>query len=70
MQDQDLEALWTLDFLAHGNNRLKAGVAVLDTNTVVGGDTWYYYTGTYKGSTESSLHGSNRPTMLAHLARR
>jgi hypothetical protein len=47
-QDQDLEALWSVVFLVPGHSRVNAGVVVLDNDRVYGGDSSYYYTGTYE----------------------
>jgi hypothetical protein len=46
---QDLEALWSVVFLTPNSTRLNAGVVVFETNRIFGGDSWYYYTGTYQG---------------------
>src|SRR6266436_4982225 len=46
---QDLEALWSVEFLTPGQNNINAGIVILETNRVFGGDSWYYYTGTYQG---------------------
>jgi hypothetical protein len=48
MQDQDLEALWSVVFLVPGRDRVNAGVVIIDSGRVYGGDSWYYYTGTYR----------------------
>jgi hypothetical protein len=45
---QDLEALWSVIFLTPESTRLNAGVIVLETNKLFGGDSWYYYTGKYQ----------------------
>jgi hypothetical protein len=46
---QDLEALWSVVFLTPNSTRLNAGVVVFETNRIFGGDSWYYYSGTYEG---------------------
>jgi hypothetical protein len=45
---QDLEALWSVLFFVPGQPNLNAGVVIFETGRVFGGDSWYYYTGTYK----------------------
>jgi len=49
VENQDLEALWSVVFLTPNSQRLNAGVVVFETNRIFGGDSWFYYTGTYKG---------------------
>ena len=46
---QDLEALWSLLFAAGNSPGVSAGVVVLETGRIFGGDSWYYYTGSYEG---------------------
>jgi hypothetical protein len=46
---QDLEALWSAVFFAPGQANINAGVVIFESNRLFGGDSWYYYTGTYKG---------------------
>jgi hypothetical protein len=46
---QDLEALWSLLFAAGNTPSVSAGVVVLETGRIFGGDSWYYYTGSYEG---------------------
>ncbi len=46
MNDNDIEALWSLKFGsidAHG-----AGVTVFETERVFGGDSWFFWTGRFK----------------------
>jgi hypothetical protein len=40
--------LWSVIFLS-GQNSVNAGVVIFETNRLFGGDSWYYYVGTYKG---------------------
>jgi hypothetical protein len=49
---QDLEALWSVEFVAPGQNNINAGVVIFETNRLFGGDSWYYYKGTYAGENE------------------
>jgi hypothetical protein len=46
---QDLEALWSVMFIAPGQQNINAGVIIFETGRLFGGDSWYYYTGTYEG---------------------
>jgi len=46
---QDLEALWSVEFVAPGQNNINAGVVIFESSKLFGGDSWYYYTGSYKG---------------------
>ena len=43
---QNLEALWSLIFTA-GPIKVNAGVVALETGRVFGGDSGYYYSGSY-----------------------
>lgn len=45
---EELEGLWSVIFVS-GQNSINAGVVVFETNRLFGGDSWYYYVGTYKG---------------------
>lgn len=45
---QDLEALWSVVFIAPGQQNVNAGVVIFETGRLFGGDSWYYYTGTYE----------------------
>ena len=51
MQNQDLEALWSIVFFSPGNLGGNAAVVALETGRIFGGDSWYYYTGTYETKT-------------------
>jgi len=46
---QDLEALWSVEFVAPGQNNINAGVVIFESSKLFGGDSWYYYTGSCKG---------------------
>lgn len=43
-----LEALWSVEFVSSLQD-FGAGVAVLETGRILGGDAGYYYVGSYKG---------------------
>ena len=49
VENQDLEALWSVVFLTPNSQRINAGVVVFESERIFGGDSWFYYTGTYKG---------------------
>ncbi|MGD2075303.1 MAG: hypothetical protein PVI91_12325 [Gammaproteobacteria bacterium] len=42
-----LEAVWSVEFLSN-ENRVAGGVVVFETGRVFGGDSNYYYLGTYE----------------------
>jgi T3SS negative regulator,GrlR len=44
---QNFEALWSAVFTVPRQGRLNAGVVIFETGRLFGGDSWYYYTGTY-----------------------
>lgn len=46
-----LEALWSVEFVSNVQG-LGAGVAVLETGRVLGGDSQYFYVGSYKVQNE------------------
>lgn len=42
-----IEALWSAEFTSNVGN-FGAGVAVLETDRILGGDSQYYYVGNYQ----------------------
>jgi hypothetical protein len=44
-----LEALWAVTFVASGRS-LGGGIVVFETERVIGGDSNYYYMGSYKAT--------------------
>ena len=44
---QDIEALWTALFTVNGK-KVNTEVVVFETNCVFGGDSGYFYTGSYQ----------------------
>ena len=43
-----LEALWLMEFALAQGSWTNGGVVVLETGRIFGGDSQYYYVGTYK----------------------
>ena len=58
-----LEALWSVEFVSNVND-FGAGVVVLETSRVLGGDSQYYYVGTFKLEGKT-MHASIQVTHFA-----
>jgi hypothetical protein len=43
-----IEALWSVEFTEMNSRKISGGVIVIESNRILGGDTWQWYTGTYK----------------------
>jgi hypothetical protein len=54
-----IEGLWAVEFGHAGSEfvAINAGIAVLETNRVFGGDSWFAYTGTFQ-TTPSGVTGA------------
>lgn len=53
-----IEALWSVEFVAQNGN-IGGGVAVFESGRILGGDSSYFYTGSYRvknGSVEAEVN--------------
>lgn len=60
-----IEALWTMQFHNTSGPASSAGVVVFETNRIFGGDSCYYYIGTYHVDGEK-IHGRVKSVRFNH----